>query len=396
MKCQLNKFIIGAAVIVLLAACQSTEKSSFKPKDINLEYLYADAEFEGYQRIAIESEQDVFALDDDMRAMVRQKLKIQRSVRERAIRLLEHIFESENINLQYQGGANLTARETYHSAMANCMSLTIMAYALAKEAGLEVDFQDIDVPEYWQRNGQYNMLTGHVNLVVKRKVDQPINSIIFNDTLLEIDFDPFVAKKTFTKRVISKKTMLAMFYNNKGAKALAEKDNDVAYAYFRAATKTDALFSSSWGNLAILYKRAGHTEHAKAAYLTAIKLDNNNNTAKDNYAMLLRKEGKYAEAEAIELEVLKTRVRNPYYYALLGNEALHRNALPSAMRHYKKAIQLDSKIDEFYIGLANVYYQMDNLGAARIAMRRAIAINKRPAIENQYIAKLNFLKQAKL
>lgn len=390
----LKPMCIGC-VIMALAACQSTETTTYQ-QEITPTDLYVDDAFSGYDKIVVETEEDVFAIDDEMRAMVKSKLRPHKSTRQRATILLEHIFESENINLQYQGGANLTARETYHSSMANCMSLTIMAYALAKEGGLDVQFQDVEVPEYWQRNGQYNMLTGHVNLVVKRKPDNPLNSITFSEAILEIDFDPYVAKKTFAKKVISKSTMLAMFYNNKAAQALAIKDYITAYAYFRAATKIDPYFSSSWGNLAILYKRNGLLPQAKAVYLTALSLDPNNNTAKENFAMLLRKEGKFAQAQALELEVLKQRVSNPYYYALLGSEAVHRGALSSAVRHYRKAIQLDSRVDEFYTGLASVHFQMGNLSAARIAMRKAIAINKRPKVEAQYLAKLNFLKQAKV
>ncbi len=65
----------------------------------------------------------------------------------------------------------MTAAQAYHSKSANCMSLTIMAYAMATHAGMNVAFQEVDIPEYWVRNGKYSLLTGHVNLLVKSNVD---------------------------------------------------------------------------------------------------------------------------------------------------------------------------------------------------------------------------------
>jgi hypothetical protein len=95
----------------------------------------------------------------------------------------------------------MTAREDFHSKTANCMSLTIMAYALAKKAGLVVDFQQVEIPEYWIRNGQYNLLTGHINLLIKTK-DRLNKTTVYGSNTLQIDFDPYVVKESFSKRVI--------------------------------------------------------------------------------------------------------------------------------------------------------------------------------------------------
>jgi len=150
---------------LLLGACQSTES------DITIAVntaLFADDKFLQYKNVAIETEEDIFTLDDDMRAMVSPILIPEKNIEKRATKLLHHIFSTENIGLSYESGANTTAIETYHSSQANCMSLTIMAYALAKEANLKIKFQEVEVPEHWVRNGRYSMLTGHVNLMVTR------------------------------------------------------------------------------------------------------------------------------------------------------------------------------------------------------------------------------------
>ncbi|WP_440876697.1 tetratricopeptide repeat protein [Thalassotalea sp. PLHSN55] len=378
-------------LLLLLSACKTTPKFNFEPTTVNSVYL--DHEFEGHDEYAVETLDEIFALDEDMQALVDNKLSRIYDERKRASELLEHIFESEQINLQYQGGANLTARQAFHSGEANCMSLTIMAYSLAKAAKLSVTFQDVLVPEYWQRDGEYNMLTGHVNLLIRKRIESNKISLM-SEEVLEIDFDPYINKKSFPRRAIGKNKIVAMFYNNKGADALANKDYSVAYRYLKAATLIDPNFSSAWGNLGVLYKHKQLDQHAEYAYHKAININRNNNTALNNLAILLRSQGELDVAEQIELSILRKRINNPYYYALLADEALHRGEPHHALNHYKKAIDLSGRVDEFYFGLAKVHYEMGNYSAAKKSLKKALALNKITQIENQYIAKLNFLKQA--
>ena len=75
-----------------------------------------------------------------MRLMVKEKLMTERDIRKRSMRLLKHIFDQNNVALAYTSTANISAIDAYHSQKANCLSLTILAYALAKDADLDVDF----------------------------------------------------------------------------------------------------------------------------------------------------------------------------------------------------------------------------------------------------------------
>ena len=272
------------------------------------------------------------------------------------------------------------------------MSLTILAYVLATEANLAVNFQSIDIPEYWVRNGQYNMLTGHVNLLIKQP--RKANTFVFLDNgLLEIDFDPYAIKKSFPKKIISKDRILAMFYNNKGANHLANKNYDAAYAYFKASTKADKNFSSVWGNMGILYRVTGHNTLAEKNYRFAIDLDTDDLTALTNLSMLLGWQGKIEEMSKIDKALLSKRIKNPYYHALLADEAFYIGNNDQAVKFYKKALRLDKQNHEFYYGLAKVYYRMNKFLAAKKAIQKAIVLNKMTDIEEQYVAKLNFLKE---
>ena len=382
-----------SAMLLILTGCQSTSSYQQASHKLNSS-LYLDEQFKNYKNINIESEEEIFALDDEMKTLVREKLTGERNNRQKAVKLLKHFFDSEQMSLAYKAGANVIASQAYKNREANCLSLTIMAYALAKAANLNVAFQSVKVPEYWVRNGRVNMLTGHVNLKV---LDQKSpNKIVFMErSVAEIDFDPYVVKKSFAKKIISKNTVVAMFYNNKGANAMIDGDYRTAYAYLKAATETDSNFSAAWGNLGILYRFKGFEQQAIDTYQYAISMNRNNLTAMSNLSMLLHINGEYEQAKQLDTFIMRKRANNPYYYALLGDEKFYIGDYRQAIHHYRKAIKLNKNIHEFYFGLAKVYYMLDDVEKAQSYMKKAIAKSRIKRFDEQYIAKLDMLKQSK-
>ncbi len=354
--------------------------------------LYLDQEFPTYKKYIIETEEDIFLLDEQMRLMVKTKLKPIHDPRMRSVKLLKHIFDQENVALAYSSGANVSAREAYHNQQANCLSLTIMAYSLAREANLNVDFQDVSIPEYWVRDGQHNMLSGHVNLLIT-KVKNPSHLLLIGNNTLTIDFDPVISKKLFPSKVINKKTVLAMYYSNKGGQALFDNDLDKAYAYFKAATKIDPNFSPAWGNLGVLYRKIKHDDYAMVNYRHAIALDNKNYNTMSNMSLMLNEQGKLDQVKRIQKILHRKRHENPYYHALLADEAEYRGDHSKALKHYRRAILLANNVHEFHFGMAKIYYAMNDHQRAEKSLKKAIAYNKNKEIDNRYIAKMSIIKQ---
>ncbi len=380
-------------MLSLLTACQSPPSFQQNSQYLNSS-LYLDEQFENYHLANIESEEEIFALDESMQAMVNEKLLKERNNKRKATKLLRHFFNPEQVRLAYRSGANVIASEAFKNNEANCLSLTIMAYSLAKASGLDVVFQSVKVPEYWVRNGRVNMLTGHINLKIVDK-KSPSKLVFLDRGVLEIDFDPFVVKKTFPKKVISKNTVIAMFYNNKGANAMINGNYTNAYAYLKAATTVDPTFSAAWGNLGILYRFNNLEQEAIDTYQYAINLNRDNLTAMSNLSMLLHVNGQYENAKKLDNFIMRQRANNPYYYALLADEKFYIGDYDQAIRHYRKAIKLNENIHEFYFGLAKIYYMLDDIGKAQSYLKKAIAKNKSRQLDEQYIAKLDILRQAK-
>jgi tetratricopeptide (TPR) repeat protein len=376
---------------ILLTGCQSGNTlQNYYPNDIQAsEFL--DDKYIGYKNILIETDTEIFALSPEMKVMAKS-ISLERNTRKKATKLLQHFFSPEDINLAYESGANVIASQAFKNQAANCLSLTIMAYAIAQEAKLNVEFQRVKVPEYWVRNGRVNMLTGHINLTVLEGVF-PEKRVLFQRTGIEIDFDPFVNKMSFEKHQINKNTVLAMFYNNKAATAMVNGNYVTAYAYLKKAIQVDPLFSAAWGNLGILYRFNGYQQSAIDTYRYAISLNHNNLTAMANLSMLLHVKGADEEAKRLDRYIMRKRVNNPYYYASLGDEKFYQGAYKEAKNHYKKAINLNKNIHEFYFGLAKVYYMLDKVGKAKIYIKKAMANNHITQLNQQYLLKLTILNQ---
>jgi len=106
-------------LLPVLFSCQSNN-SKISRDIVAPSSLYLDHQFVKPPLFKIESEQEIFMLDDEMRFMVENNLNNTRSHREKAMRLLKHIFSKEEIAISYSNNANLIARDTFHSKVANC------------------------------------------------------------------------------------------------------------------------------------------------------------------------------------------------------------------------------------------------------------------------------------
>ena len=132
--------VLCLIMLVLLTSCKST--APYNQVEFDSATFYLDDLYPQYINYEIESEEDIFSLDQSMIDMVKAYLIPEKKVEQKALNLIDYIFNIEKLNIDYESNANLTAKQTFHSAKANCMSLTIMAYALASYANMNVNFQN--------------------------------------------------------------------------------------------------------------------------------------------------------------------------------------------------------------------------------------------------------------
>ncbi|SET51470.1 tetratricopeptide repeat protein [Thalassotalea agarivorans] len=387
------RFLTIFFLMLFTSACSvSIADKQAEQAMVNQPELFLDDEFILREPLKIETPEQIFALNDEMKQFVDSQLRRSEKFRNKTNRLIDHLFQEKELNLKYQNNSTLTAIETYNSNTANCMSLTILAYSLSKYAGFDVVFQDVRVPEYWERHGDYSALVGHVNVKLYPTAKRNISTVYFEGKIgYEVDFDPYVGKQNFHRKAVDQDTIVAMFYNNKGAEAMVKGKYRVAYSYLKAAIDVKPSFDSSWGNLGVLYRLNDYENEAMQVYDVVLAINDNNLNTLNNKAMLLFKQGKYDDAHEINQILHRKRKDNPYYYAMIGDEHFYKGNYKLAISYLKKSLKLDDKIHSSHYKLAQVYSQMGEYEKAESAMKKALRYNKVSDIDQKYTAKLDLL-----
>jgi tetratricopeptide (TPR) repeat protein len=341
-------------VTIIFIGCQAVPKISVSHKTL----LY-DEGFEGFENVTVESEIEIFELNDEAKAFAQSAIRGVSKPKEQIQALVQHIFSRSDLNLLYRAEANTVANQTFRNRAANCLSMSIMTYALANELGFSVRFQDIEIPEYWTiREGQ-SLLNGHINLQIlprsRRKRTQ------FLTQGFEVDFDAQATREHFPKTLLKLNQVVAMFHNNNGGDALLKKDYVKAYAYFRSAFLQSPNLSSVLTNLGYLYRLIGQYELAEKTYLWAIKKNKENLTAWRNLSYLYRYMGHAEKANNIESRVTRQRLENPFFHINRGDKALEKQQWQIALKHYQRALKLDKSNHEVFFGLGKTYFELGDI-----------------------------------
>ena len=372
-------------LLITLAGCQSTQS---KTPVIN----YALLNTATFEQKKIVSQNDIFALSEDIKSQLDHYIDDRASPIRQARQLLKFLMDNGDSTLAYQSGANLVASDTFYNLNANCLSLSILAHSLAEHLGLSTQFQRVHIPEYWDQSQGYSLLTGHVNLVIKKAPQrEKANKVFFLEpTSVTVDFDPNSREQKFKTSRISKDRITAMFYNNRGAMHMIRAEYDLAYSYFKGAIELDPAYSGVWGNLGILYRINNMHDLAEKTYQHALIIDPNNNTALGNTALLYRLTNRDKLAHEIETKLENKRKNNPFYMIVKGNEAIAKNELSKALYFFNEARKLDNDLHHSYFGLAKVYYHKGNLSRAerylKLALKNAEFIHDKRRYEGKLAA----------
>ncbi len=347
--------------------------------------------FPNYSDVAIESSQDVFSINKTIKAFVDKNLDRHDDPVTKIKDLASAIFDRTNLNLLYQDDANTVAKETFKNGAANCLSLTILSYAMAQYADLGVEFQQVETPGVWTRKESTTVLNRHVNLKLFQKKEE--NVTLFVRNAFQLDFDIQVSSLHMPAKKISKSKVLALFYNNKGAEALIDKNFTVAYAYFRQALLTDPYLVETLANLGVLYHRMGENKYAEDTYDTALSIKHNDTTVLENLAYIYSTTDRQKQADIILARVKERHKENPYYHYHLGEIEFENKNWEGAKKHYLKAISLNKKQHLFYFAIAKVYFLQ---GKSKLS-KKYIALAKKytPSEKQQllYQNKLNLLNK---
>jgi Flp pilus assembly protein TadD len=274
-----------------------------------------------------------------------------------------------------------TAAGTFRDRSGNCLSFTNMFVAMARNAGLSVSFQEVDIPPDWEFEGDTFVLNRHVNVNVDLgKAGEHV-----------VDFNIEDFRSSYDMRKISDERALAHFYNNKGVGQMQNDESISAFRFLRLALRYDSTFAPTWSNLGALYSRAGHTSFAEASYLQALRLNRTEYVAMSNLARLYESRGDQERAAYYRDRVHYHRMRNPYFRYQLAQQAFLARDYETAIGHLKFAIREKEWEDNFYLLLGLSYMQLGDEKKARRWLLKAEEVADSDVLKTRYRNKLELL-----
>ena len=255
-----------------------------------------------------------------------------------------------------------TAAETFRVRRGNCLSFSNMFVALAREAGLDAVYQEVDIPPDWSVDHDAYVLNRHVNVLLAVGIT--------GEHVVDFNIDDFRA--TYDRRVIDDSRAFAHYYNNLGVEFMQKGDTAHAFGYFRKAlAENDLRFAPAWTNLGTLYRRRGLSTYAEAAYLQALESPGVQDVAMSNLANFYAGRGDDERAERYRAKVAFHHLQNPYFRYHRAREAFYSRDFDSAIKDLRYAVRKRPKEDQFAFLLGLVYLQRGNSPAARKWMERA-------------------------
>lgn len=305
---------------------------------------------------------DLLAVDDAMRAFVRRYTEGLPRGRARLLALHQAVRGQATLGIRYDPSAQGTASEVFHRGRANCLSYASLFVALAREAGLEADYQWLRLRPQWTLQGERVVVRLHVNvLVAGRRRDS-----------FMVDIDPVETRDVAEAARLSDRDAQALYHGNIAVDALAREDVEQAWLHSVRALQISPDIPHLWVNLGAVYRSAGQHRPAEDSYLHALSLDPRQESAMNNLVVLYTLEGREEERAYWDARVAQYREANPYYHAWLGDRAASERDWRQARTSYERALELLPQNSGLLYALGLAHYRLHEDAQASGYIRRAI------------------------
>ena len=371
---------------ILLLGCSIALAETDGPRISPDELLAGTALGLGPEPPVIVSNDEVMALSDEMRVFLENHVGRRAGFPIKLKQLSDAVFSTDAFGLEYDETTR-TAAETFAARRGNCLSFTFMFVVLARGAGLDASFQEVEIPSEWTFARDTYILNRHINIHVGFKVG------VIPDIIVDFNIADFQAD--YDMHVVSDKRALAHFFNNMGAELMQRGDMTAAfYAIRKAIIENDPSFAPAWDSLGTLYRRQDLGFHAEAAFLQALEIDKSDLTAMSNLTALYDRRGDPKLAARYRKKVRTHRKRNPYHRFQLARVAYALEDYELAIEHLKYAIRRYKDEDRFCALLGMAYLQMGEEEKSRRWMARAEKLAESDSMKSIYSSKIDRLTSA--
>ncbi len=329
------------------------------------------------------SPDQVMAIPDELRAALRRQVIDATSFPEaRLERLVSFVYGQSGLGVEYKPDATHTVAESFASREVNCLSSTLLIVALAREAGLKADGQQVDRILAWGASGSTVIQSKHVNAVVKVTDKRDFVVDVNGEDLLIRDApDP-----------MDDSYLLALFYGNRAMELLLEGKLEEAGDWLAAAMEQKSDDAGLLNNAGVLSLRQGNASVAEDYFLKAVDRNPEELSALSNLVSLYRRHGNGAREAYWRGRADEILRNDPYYQFTLGRQLEQAGDYDEAERQYRKAVRLSRDEPRFRFGLARVYFLSGDYRKADRALTAAAKLAQ-GQMRGRYEAKLAALRR---
>ena len=337
--------LIGTmSTLLLLSACANTHSHrALINNDVHRNWVSDIIESQQSSEL---NDPAIFSISDEMRHTVQEKFSHLRQ--DKAIEDLAHWLMSEDgHNMSYDIDSNLLPIDAYEQKRGNCLSFTILLVNLAKEIGIDLEYNDVHLPNLWGLETEQDnvILFRHVNAV--RKTNRLFQ--IFDLAIEEYDFG-------FPQQIISEQQANALLNSNLAIQYLKQGNRDRALDSITTAIALDSSNPDFWINLGVIYKKKNQLLDAERAFLHALNLDDSDSLAASNLKQLYQQQEQYEKANYFHDLAFKARQKNPYIHYKKAKEYVDNKHFRDAKKSITKAKKLH-KLDARFFALSSVIEQ---------------------------------------
>ena len=304
--------------------------------------------------------------------------------------LLRALYDRRELQLDYDATYTGTAAETYAARKGNCLSLVIMTAAFARELGMTVRYQDVQVENTWNREGGLYLISSHVNLSLAPRAPRVDDRD--SASMLTVDFVPSIGNARYRVRYLDEGDIVALYMNNRAAEELVLGHQAEAYWWARAALLKRPALTPAYNTLGVVYERGGHKLLAEQVYRAALAREPDSLAVLQNLARLLVENGKPVEAQALTQRLARLYPAPPYEYFEQGMKAYRAGDFASARTLFAREVARAPYTDEFHFWLGLASFQLGEMTTAEKQLALARDNSVRSDARERYSAKLAHLR----
>lgn len=329
----------------------------------------------------VAAERDPMAISPEIRRYIDQ-LPGQASPEEKWSLLVQQ-FRDGLFEVEFDTFATLPVAETFLRRKGNCLSVTMLLAAMAREIGVKASFNQVEVPPKQIREREVAVNFRHINLLVELPEGRQV--IDFG----VVDFDIAFASATVPDRVA-----LSQYYNNNAVADLVSGEWARAFLRLRKAVELAPGNSDFWVNLGVLYEKVGEYDLATDAFIQALQLNRLNLVAARNLERVANDAGHGGLIGGLVTSVERLRNDDPGLVYFEARDAYEEGKYAEAKRLLKRVVNKAADDHRLHFLMGITSYRLQDFGESTRHLREAFALVRDRQIKKGYRRQLFELKQS--